>query len=243
MQGYTSAHLSLDVPTEGRPTGETMISPMTGFRAERMRRYILPLIEDLSKRLSRVRILDMGGTLAYWRPVQDELVALNCELTLTNLEKPDEATAEDDPLHGRVTCAAGDARHMDFADNSFDLVHANSVIEHVGMWLDMRSMAEEVRRLAPAYFVQTPNFWFPYEPHYRLPFFHWAPEQVRAWLMTTGVVKSWPRAPTMLHAVEWIQRAYLLDAAQMRALFPDGRQERERLALLTKSIMAIRTGA
>ena len=141
-----------------------------------------------------------------------------------------------------VKCIQGDACDMiDHADFSFDLVHSNSVIEHVGRWSDMRRFAREVRRLAPAYYVQTPYFWFPIDPHYyRMPFFHWMPESVR--LKAHRRVKlGWPSPePEIDDAMRLVTSSNMLDGAQFRTLFPDARHSFERLALLPKSMIAIR---
>ena len=64
----------------------------------------------------------------------------------------------------------GDARNLsEYADGSVDLVHSNSVIEHVGGWADMRAMADEMMRIGRSGWMQTPAWEFPVEPHFRAP--------------------------------------------------------------------------
>jgi hypothetical protein len=142
---------------------------------------------------------------------------------------------------GRFSSLSGDARdlcHLD--DLSFDLVHSNSVIEHVGLWRDQYRMAQEVRRLGPRYFVQTPNFWFPVEPHFRMPFIHWLPEPWRASLVMRRACGFYPLARSCDEAHRILDDARLIDARAMTALFPDAVIERERFAGFTKSLIAIR---
>jgi hypothetical protein len=142
---------------------------------------------------------------------------------------------------GQFHSLTGDASDLgDLDDMSYDLVHSNSVIEHVGSWDRMMRMAANVRRLAPRYYVQTPNFWFPLEPHFRAPFFHWLPEQIRYRIYMHRSLGFRGRAPSVDAAMRSIQGACLIDQAQMRALFPDAQIKRERFCLMTKSWMAIR---
>jgi len=208
-----------------------------GFRM-RQRRFarFRRILEAVHARRGRVDIVDLGGTETYWLIAGDALERFNCRVHVINPALPE---APSDP---RFTFERGDATALaHLADGSFDVVHSNSVIEHVGAWWHMRAFAEQVRRLAPAYFVQTPNFWFPVEPHFRAPLVHWLPEPLRArLLMTVHLGFAEDKQRDMDAAMRRVHGITLLDGAQMGALFPDARIERERLGPFAKSLIAVR---
>lgn len=195
------------------------------------------LVQEISTRLGdrdRIRVLDIGGTRGFWLGMRDLWGHLPLEITIVNLETEE---VDDPPFHIRQ----GNACHLDqYADGSFDFVHSNSVIEHVGHWKEMGQMAAGIRRLAPHHFIQTPNFWFPLEPHYRTLFFHWYPEVVRARMLARKKRGFRAKEPSIAAAMENVQTVNLLARDQMQSLFPDSRIENERVFLLTKSLMAIR---
>ena len=74
----------------------------------------------------------------------------------------------------RADAAAG----LPFADGEFDLVYCSSVIEHVPP-ARRAAFAAEIRRVGRGWFVQTPAFSFPLEPHSLLPGAHWLPPALR----------------------------------------------------------------
>jgi hypothetical protein len=182
-------------------------------------------------------MLDIGGSTAYWRSVEPELRALHCRVTLLNLSETDALSGEYAP--DLFSFIAGDARKIPCADRAFDIVHSNSVIEHVGTWQDMAAMAAEVRRLADVYFVQVPYFWFPYETHFQAPFIHWLPPQLQTRLFMRFNLGDAPR-PTVGGAMLKAQYTNLLDRLQFQALFPDADIVAERFYGLTKSLIALR---
>ena len=201
------------------------------FRAKRFGTFLAML--DKTGIVDRpIRILDIGGTESYWRALEDLWRGRDLDITLVNLgvEPRDEGI-----FHHRP----GDACALEYADDSFDVVHSNSVIEHVGHWEQMAQMAREVRRLAPHYYIQTPNFWFPLEPHYRSLFYHWLPEATRA-ARLVGQKRGFRTAPDFDTAMRDIQTVVLLTARQMQTLFPDAQLVRERIGPLTKSLIMIR---
>ncbi|MEM9342562.1 MAG: class I SAM-dependent methyltransferase [Pseudomonadota bacterium] len=133
-------------------------------------------IEDTAKRLGRkLRILDVGGREDYWENVDTSQIE---HISLMNYDPAElERGATNPDLFSKEV---GDARDLTkHADGSIDFVHSNSVIEHVGHWGDMASMAKEVVRVGQAGWIQTPAWEFPVEPHFRTLFMHWfgAPAQ------------------------------------------------------------------
>ena len=209
-------------------------SPLSSFRLKRFA-MIIELIEKVAAQKGRVRILDVGGTHDYWMAVEPLWRKHDLHFTLVNLA----AEPVNDP---RFTSLAGNACSMpEFADNSFDIVHSNSVIEHVGRWNAMKDLAREVSRLAPCYYLQTPAFGFPIEPHFRTPLFHWLPMPWRLWLTRHFALGAFPKAETMDDAMRFVEDAILVDAARFRTLFPaPARFIKERFFGLTKSFIAIR---
>lgn len=204
--------------------------------AFRRRRFagFLALVDDVLRERGRCRVLDLGGGVSYWLGLEDAWRDRPLHVTLVNLEQ--EAVPD-----ARFESRAGDACHLpDQPDGAFDIVHSNSVIEHVGTWSDKARMAAEVRRLAPRYFVQTPNYWFPIEPHFRTAAIHWLPRPWRREMVLRKARGFYPRATSLMEADTILRDAALLDAHEMSALFPDARIARERFCGLTKSLIAIR---
>jgi hypothetical protein len=224
----------------GDPTDPKSLS--TKFRRRRDIR-LRGLIGSISSRLGAVRILDMGGTVEYWQRVGFEFLRdQNANVTLLNVR--DSALTEVGSAHDIFCKHIGDAcRLIDFADGQFDLAHSNSVIEHVQTWSNMKAFASETRRVAKHYYVQTPYFWFPIDPHYyRMPLFHWLPRPTRARLLNLLPISShWGRIKGVDLAFEVVDDARLLDARQFRFLFPEATIIYERFAGLTKSMIATGT--
>jgi hypothetical protein len=181
-------------------------------------------------------VLDLGGTSDYWRAVGIDFLHDNgFQITILNFESSELG-------EGPFKTLVGDACAVELPDMSYDLVHSNSVIEHVGDWDRMEQFAKEVRRLAPAYYVQTPNWWFPIEPHfYKVPMFQWLPKSIRASILYHLPIAHSGRIRDRERAMEIVKTTRLLTPRQMRRLFPDGELLRERFGGLTKSLIMTRS--
>lgn len=189
----------------------------------------------------RCRILDIGGTANYWRLMNEDLLD-SCDVAIVNLEVPKGHDPwSDAPQRGQFSFHIGDARQLDFPDESFDIVHSNSVIEHVGTFADMQKLVAESRRIGRFFYVQTPYFWFPIEPHFGLPLIHWLPVPLRSKLLIRFGDGYRRRFKGVAEAMELIESINLIDRAQARALLMDGeRLEAERVLGLAKSLLLLR---
>jgi SAM-dependent methyltransferase len=82
------------------------------------------------------------------------------------------------------------AQRLPFDDGAFDLAYSSSVVEHVDP-ARRAAFAAEVKRVARGWFVQTPAWSFPIEPHALLPFAHWLPQALRRPYWRLGATGSW----------------------------------------------------
>ena len=73
----------------------------------------------------------------------------------------------------------GDGKNTMLNDNSFDIVHSNATIEHVGSFDNQLSFIKELVRISKeSVFLQTPNRFHPIDFHTILPFIHWLPKNI-----------------------------------------------------------------
>jgi len=206
------------------------------FRARRFE-LVRALIEKCMAERGSVRILDIGGTEHYWLIGRDFLEANRGRIRITLLNIDVEPI--EDP--GLFEAMVGDGSDPELlTGQTFDLVHSNSVIEHVGDWEHMVRFAENTRRLAKYYYVQTPNYWFPYEPHFRFPGFQYLPKSARVALMQHYALGFFPKVPDTKEARDLVDHHTLVSARQVRSLFSDAHVQFERVGGLNKSIIAMR---
>lgn len=172
-------------------------------------------------------VLDIGGTPYFWN-LADELGLPRPRVTLLNLA----------PQPRGLPQVLADACHLPFSDQSFDAVFCNSVIEHLGTREAQLLLASEIRRVAPAYFVQTPSRRFPVETHFLTLFLHWFPKPLqKRWMRRLSLAGTEGRLPQA--ALEpFLDNLLLLTVPEFQALFPEAEIAIERFLGLEKSLTA-----
>lgn len=196
-------------------------------RAVRFKEFIRHFPE-----LERMRVLDLGGMPDFWysTPVSP------AHVTTVNLDKRDSVV----PWIEHVVGDACDLTLLDSCPGGYDLVVSNSLIEHVGGYQRRQEFARVVMVAAPAHWVQTPDRYFPIEPHYVAPGFQFLPVGARAQL-----VRRWPiaheRVYTMPDALAQVLTIELISTTELQHLFPESAIWHERLAGMSKSIVAVKS--
>jgi ubiquinone/menaquinone biosynthesis C-methylase UbiE len=199
--------------------------------------YLESIVSRIAETNGGCRILDLGGTYSYWKIFEgSRLEDLDIEIALLNL---DDIPAPE-RMSRRFQCIKGDACDLTiFNDGAFDLVHSNSVIEHVGGWERMQAMAHESARVGKNVYLQTPYFWFPIEPHFLTPFLHWLPLSTRSWIACRFALGNWPRARSFDEAIKAQLSSALLDKRMVESLMPKAEIHFERVLGFPKSLIAI----
>lgn len=198
----------------------------SSFRSKRLNLF-KGFVANLPK---PVKILDIGGTPDFWKNAG--LNAADVEITLLNL------TLVETDLPN-VVSISGDATDLSsFADKSFDIAFSNSVIEHLFSFENQQKMASEALRVSKHHFIQTPNFWFPIEPHWVFPCFQYLPKTIRIFLTRYFNLGHLKRAKSWAAARQQVEEIQLLSRPEMQRLFPESKIWEENLLIFTKSFVA-----
>jgi Methyltransferase domain len=180
------------------------------------------------------RVIDLGGTLFFWELAREQGYATP-KITIVNLDKPRQSV----PSYAEWIVA--DALNLPFTTNHFDFVFSNSLIEHLGTRELQNRLATEIQRLAPRYFVQTPDRRFFLEPHLLTPFVHWLPPPLRGRMIRNFTVWGLITRPSRAQCQSLQNEICLLDPEEMGRLFPQGEIHVEKFLGMPKSVIAIKT--
>jgi len=82
-----------------------------------------------------------------------------------------------------IPLVLADGCYFPFKSTSIDILFSNAVLEHIGDMKRQKKFADEIMRVAKKWFVATPNFWFPIETHWKLPFIHFLPKKLQKEIM------------------------------------------------------------
>jgi SAM-dependent methyltransferase len=197
----------------------------------------LALFHDLMRPESRLRVLDVGAEVdPADRQEQQFIDRYPWKEALGALNISPEHVRAIKERYPAVDARAGDARQIPWPDKSFDIVWSNAVIEHVGNFEDQQRMAREIMRVGKRWFVTTPNRWYPYEFHLRLPFVTWLPWHgyVRCGrLVRYNHVEgkyTWGAGPADIR---------LLSAAELARCFPGSRIIKQRVTFMPETLIAV----
>ena len=177
-------------------------------------------------------ILDVGGYPETW-----ENPRIDSNITLLNIHPIDLSKRTS---NFQMKAVVGDGCRLDYKDKEFDIVFSNSVIEHLGTWERQMAFAREMGRVGRALWIQTPARGFFMEPHLLTPLIHYFPRAVQKRLLRHFTVWGLITKPSPEQVEGFLNEVRLLDEKEMKQLFPGCEISKERIAGLTKSLIAIR---
>lgn len=203
-----------------------IIAPaQNAFRLQRARR-----IAEQFPEIQGGVVIDIGGSLAFWRSVED--ILRPARVIIYNIDAG-RMTMGLQSSAGYIEMHLYDGIRVPQPDGFADVVLCNSVIEHVPM--NRRAgLAAEVMRVGKRFVVQTPAREFPLELHFGLPFIQWMPRGLARKLVRVSPF----HLLTDADGQKYFDETLLLPRSEFAAYFPSARIEVERFAGIPKSMLA-----
>jgi ubiquinone/menaquinone biosynthesis C-methylase UbiE len=197
----------------------------------------LELFNKLMNPTKEMRILDVGaeispnseGNLQFidCYPWKNNVSAINLSPEHISLIKQ---------YYPEVDVRVGDACNLPWEDKHFDIVYSNAVIEHLGHFERQKKMATEIMRVGKSWFVTTPNRWYPFEFHMRLPFVTWLP---RNGYIRFGQVISYNHVKRKYMTGIRRDSLRLMTAKDLKHCFPTSRIIKQRVTFIAETLICV----
>ncbi len=178
--------------------------------------------------LTSPKILDVGGTEDYWNQI-NLIFGTNFQPIINNISK-------DELNQGNFSGIVDDCNCLSsIKDNTFNIAYSNSVIEHLSTFEEQQEMADNLKRVAKYYFVQTPAFIFPLEPYFLFPFFHWLPRRIRIWLILHFNLGWFKKCNNKMDAELLVNSIRIIKKHELKILFKNATLIKEKFLMMSKS--------
>jgi hypothetical protein len=212
-------------------------------RRERFDAFLANVRRGLAKSHGSVKVMDIGGTVAFW---EDWWKLSECDglhVTLINNHARDTTNKDRGSTSLLVENVCRDANSLTLAELcQYDLIFSNSFFEHLGSRDEQSALARAVAASGLPYFVQVPNKRSPVDPHHPFaPFFAVYPFWLRVNLLRLSGFGG-GRAASLGEARERERYYNPLGQADMRELFPDASIVIEKPLGIPMSILAFNSG-
>lgn len=197
----------------------------------------LELFNKLMNPTKEMRILDVGAEISPnsecniqfidCYPWKNNVSAINLSSEHISLIKQ---------YYPEVDVRVGDACNLPWEDKHFDIVYSNAVIEHLGNFERQEKMATEIMRIGKSWFVTTPNRWYPFEFHMRLPFVTWLP---RNGYIRFGQVISYNHVKRKYMTGIRRDSLRLMTAKDLKHCFPTSRIIKQRVTFMAETLICV----
>lgn len=197
----------------------------------------LELFNRTMKPSGQIKVLDIGAEinpdgdrglqLTDSYPWKNNLSAVNLSSEHISMIKQ---------YYPEIEATVGDACKSPWPDKYFDVIYSNTVIEHVGDFTKQKKMASEITRVGKRWFVTTPNRWYPFEFHLRLPFVTWLPGNS---YLKVGKLVSYNHVKKRYSFGINQNGLRLLSAKEMRRFFPTSKIIKQRITFMAETLIAI----
>lgn len=200
-----------------------MIGTLRRYTRTRRARLFRDFIDGIP---GHVRIVDLGGTISYWREwglKPDD----RFDVTLINNHDADKTQVHECSTLPNLRNVMRDVCDLTPDDyREYDVIFSNSFIEHLTSHELQADVARRITECGRPYFIQTPNKYSPVDPHFPrpyVPFFAAYPRTMQARLLTLGALGSGSPSPSFDAAMARLQYYHPLSRHEVRELFPNAR--------------------